>query len=329
MSHTAIHKLSPHDVLHASRVLQEVRAEIQKVFYGHDDVVKALIRALLCEGHVLVEGVPGIAKTLVVKALAHVSGCSVKRVQFTVDLLPTDIVGLTMYKPHKGFEIVRGPIFTHFLIADEINRSPPKTQSALLEAMQERRVTIGKDTTPLPVPFFVMATQNPLETEGVYTLPEAQVDRFLYKVVFGYPLAHDELRVMEENVTFKKFEDFKLKSIISPEKIVSMQKMVHSIYLDEKIKRYILAIVQKTREHDFHSGDYIELGASPRASIALYISAKAEALLHGRNFVIPADVKAVATEVLRHRIILSYKAQAERVSPEMIIQSILGSVRAP
>lgn len=327
--HSTIQKVPIAEVKKISETLDEVKHEMGKIFFGHENVSASLIRALLCEGHVLVEGVPGIAKTLVVKALAQVSGCSAKRIQFTVDLLPTDIVGLTVYTPEKGFEIVKGPVFANFVIADEINRSPPKTQSALIEAMQERRVTIGKQTFELPDPFFVMATQNPLETEGVYTLPEAQIDRFIFKVVFGYPDQENEMRIMEQNVTFKKFEDFKLKAVVTPEKILRMQEMVHRVYLDSKVKEYILAIIQKTRQKNFKYGEYIELGGSPRASIALYVAAKAEALMRGRNFVIPADVKTVALDVLRHRIILSYRAQAENINSEAIIEEILRSLHAP
>jgi MoxR-like ATPase len=268
------------------------------------------------------EGVPGIAKTLVIKTLAKVSGCTFKRIQFTADLLPTDIIGLTTYDPQKGFEIVKGPVFANFIIADEINRSPPKTQSALIEAMQEKQVTIGKTTFALPSPFFVMANQNPIETEGVYTLPEAQVDRFLFKVLIEYPEEDDEEIIMEENVTFKKFEDFNIKEIISPAEIIELQKLTHLIYLDKKIKKYILDLVKKTRKRDFSLGSYIELGCSPRASIALFIASKAEALINGRNFVIPSDVKKVAKEILRHRIILSYKAGADNITTDKIIEEL-------
>jgi len=312
-----------------SLLLNEVKKEIAHVFFGQDKVVDALIRALLCDGHVLLEGVPGIAKNLVIKALATVSGCTSKRIQFTVDLLPTDIVGFTTYTPEKGFEVVKGPIFANFVIADEINRSPPKTQSALIEAMQEKQVTIGKETFKLPIPFFVMANQNPIENEGVYTLPEAQVDRFLFKIVFSYPAYMDETKVMEDNVTFKKFEDLNIKAVLSPKDLLRMQELVHKIYLDDKIKRYIVDIVTKTRAKDFDYGRYIELGGSPRASIALYIAAKAEALVHGRNYVIPKDVKDVAGDVLRHRLILSFRAKAEGVDADKIIEEVLNIVEVP
>jgi len=325
----AIGRASNQEVRAAANTISKMKSEVGRVFFGHQDVLESLIRALLCNGHVLLEGVPGIAKTLVIKALAKVSGSVSSRIQFTVDLLPTDITGLTIYDPKKGFEVVKGPIFANFIIADEINRSPPKTQSALIEAMQERQVTIGKTTFKLPVPFFVMANMNPLENEGVYSLPEAQIDRFLFKVVFGYPKPEEEQHIMEENVTFKNFEDISLKSIISQPKVIELQTLTHKIYLDKKIKDYILAIVDKTRKKDFKYGEYIELGGSPRASIYLFIAAKAEALLRGRNYVLPRDVDTIAKEVLRHRVILSYRAQAEGLDSQKIIDEILKSVTAP
>jgi MoxR-like ATPase len=326
---SSVKKLDPSEVKNISDTTSAMKKEISKAFFGHEDVNESLIRAVLCDGHLLLEGVPGIAKTLAIKALAQVSGCTSNRIQFTVDLLPTDIIGLTTYDPKKGFEIVKGPIFANFIVADEINRSPPKTQSALIEAMQEKQVTIGKKTFTLPLPFFVMATENPIENEGVYNLPEAQVDRFLFKVVFNYPKAEDEKRVMEENATFKKFEDMGLKSIVSANRIIEMQKATHQVYLDMKIKDYIMQIVERTRKKDFKYGEYIEMGASPRASISLFIASKAEALLRGRNYVIPRDVDRVSKEVLRHRLILSYRAQAEGITSEKVVEEILKNVQAP
>jgi len=304
-------------------VISAMKNEIAKAVVGQENIVDSLIRALVCDGHVLIEGVPGIAKTLAIKTLSVVSGCVAKRIQFTVDLLPTDIVGITTYTPGKGFETIKGPIFANFVIADEINRSPSKTQSALIEAMQEKQVTLGKQTYPLPSPFFVMANQNPLEQSGVYTLPEAQIDRFLFKMIMGYPEYNNESKIMEENMTLMKFEDFKLKPIISPLEIIRMQHLAKRIYLGDNIKSYILDIVRKTRTKDFKYGDLIEWGGSPRASISLFIASKAKALMQGRNFVIPQDVKDVAHEVLRHRIILSYRARAEKVTSDIIIDQIL------
>lgn len=316
------------EVQNSAAIISAIKKEVGKAFFGHEAVVEALIRALLCNGHVLLEGVPGIAKTLVIKALAKISGCTSSRIQFTVDLLPTDITGLTTYDPNRGFEVVKGPIFANFIIADEINRSPPKTQSALLEAMQEGQVSIGKETYQLPKPFFVMANQNPLETEGVYSLPEAQIDRFLFKVVFSYPKPEDEMKVMEQNVTFKKFEDIDLRPIASPKKIIAIQHLTHKIYLDKKIKEYILKIVTATREKNFKYGEYVEMGGSPRASINLFIAAKSEALLRGRHYVLPTDVDAIIYDVLRHRLILTYRAQAENITPEKIIGEILSVVKS-
>ncbi len=312
-----------------AEIIIKMKMEIGKVVIGQEKIIDSLIRGILCDGHVLLEGVPGIAKTLAIKALAAVSGCQSKRIQFTVDLLPTDIIGLTTYTPKKGFEIVKGPIFANFIIADEINRAPPKTQSALIEAMQEKQVTIGKTTFKLPLPFFVMATENPLETSGVYTLPEAQIDRFLFKSIMGYPEISKENEIMERNVTLKKFETFDLKPITNPEKILEMQKLTKEIYLSKKIKRYILSIVELTRTREFAHGEYIEWGASPRASIALFIASKARALTQGRNFVVPKDVKDVVHEVLRHRLLLSYKSRVEGIDSDKIIDEILEQIKVP
>lgn len=320
-------KLSLEQVKDAAASLDAVKREIAKAFIGQEAVVDSLIAALLCNGHVLLEGVPGIAKTLAIKTLAKVCGCSFKRIQFTVDLLPSDILGLTMYDPQRGFEMVKGPIFANFIIADEINRSPPKTQSALIEAMQEHQVTIGKTTLPLPSPFFVMANQNPIENEGVYSLPEAQVDRFLFKIIMSYPEKNDEFHIMEENITFKDFESFNLQPILSDRRILELQSMTHQVYADDKIKKYILDLVSATRSSSFQHAAYIELGCSPRASIALFIASKAWALIHGRNFVIPSDVKDIALSVLRHRLILSYRARAENINTDRIVMDLLSSVK--
>jgi MoxR-like ATPase len=310
--------------------IEKVKKEVAKVIVGQGNVINGLIRGLLCGGHVLLEGIPGIAKTLAILALGSTTGCIARRIQFTVDLLPSDIVGITTYTPGKGFETVKGPIFANFIIADEINRSPPKTQSALLEAMQEKKVTIGKETYQLPLPFFVMATENPIETSGVYMLPEAQVDRFLFKVMMGYPEREDEKVIMKTNVTLRKFEDFNLQAVISPRDIDRMQSIVKRVYLSPEIEEYIMRIIDKTRLKDhFEMNKYIEWGASPRAAIGLFIASKAEALLKGRNFVKPQDIKNVAFDVLRHRIILKYMAEAEGINSDRIIQEILDTVEIP
>lgn len=317
-----------HEVRNVAEKINEIRKEVSKAVVGQHTIVDAFICAILCNGHVLVEGVPGIAKTLLVKALAQASGCDTKRVQFTVDLLPSDIVGITTYTPERGFETIKGPIFTNFLLGDEINRSPPKTQSALIESMQEKQVTIAKETYMLPQPFFVMATENPLESSGVYDLPEAQVDRFLFKLIMGYPENSDEEKqIMETNMTLKKFEDFKIRSILSPEKIIEMQRITKKIYVDERIKDYIVKIIHKTRTKDFKYGDFIEWGGSPRATIGLFIASKAWALIQGRDYVIPEDVKSIAHYVLRHRIILNYKARAEGLDSDKVIDEVLRLIR--
>jgi len=313
-----------HEVREIAEQLSRVRKEVSKVVVGQEEVVSSFLCAILCDGHVLLEGIPGIAKTLLIRALGKASGCYAKRIQFTVDLLPSDITGITTYTPEKGFETIKGPIFANFVIADEINRSPPKTQSALIEAMQEKQVTIAKETYPLPLPFFVMATDNPLESSGVYDLPEAQVDRFLFKVIMGYPKTKEEEKsIMEINITLHKFEDFDIKPILSPEKIIEMQRIVKKIYIDEKLKDYIFNIVNKTRTKDFKYGEFIDWGGSPRATIGLYIASKAWALMQGREYVVPEDIRKVSYFVLRHRIILNYKARAEGLNSDKIIDELL------
>src|SRR3989344_2094918 len=317
----------PQEIREAYVLLSKTREEVAKSVVGQKKAVDAFMAALLCDGHVLLEGVPGLAKTLLVKTLAEASGCSSKRIQFTVDLLPSDILGITTYTPQKGFETIKGPIFANFIIADEINRSPPKTQSALIEAMQEKQVTISKQTLPLPKPFFVMANNNPLESSGVYNLPEAQVDRFLFKVVIGYPDKDEEVKIMENNATLSSFESFHVKPILSPQKILEMQKITKGVYMGDKIKEYIVKIIEKTRKKDFKLGQYLEWGGSPRASIGLFIASKALAVINGRNFVLPQDVKDVSHMVLRHRLILNYKARAEGITSDDIIDEILGIIQ--
>lgn len=310
-------------------VVEEIEKEMSKIVVGQKEIIRGVLRAIICNGHVLVEGVPGTAKTLIVKAIAKIMGCDMKRIQFTVDLLPSDLTGIMSYTPEKGFEVLKGPIFTNFVIADEINRAPPKTQSALLEAMEEKMVTLAKETYPLPQPFFVMATENPVETKGVYSLPEAQTDRFLFKLLIPYPTFKDEVNILNENVSLKKFEDYDLKSILSPEKIIHLQERVKEVYSSEAIQIYIVKIVSETRSHNFELAKYIDYGASPRASIALFIASKAEALINGRDYVIPEDVLTVVFDILRHRIILNYEAEAKRISTEEVINSVLEKISAP
>ncbi len=312
------------------QLLFEVEREMSKIVVGQHDIIHGILRAVICDGHVLVEGVPGTAKTLIVRAMARVLGCDMKRIQFTVDLLPTDITGIMSYAPKKGLEIMKGPVFTNFVLADEINRSPPKTQSALLEAMQEKEVTIAKETYKLPDPFFVMATENPIENSGVYSLPEAQIDRFLFKLLIDYPDNEEEKAVLQTNTTISKFESYDLKAVLSPAKILDLQKQVKKIFASDIIEEYIVKIVRETRDKKTSEfAKYVSYGASPRASIALYIASKAEALMQGRDYVIPEDVKTVVFPVLRHRIMLNYEAEAEQITTDKVIKHILSRVNAP
>ncbi|MDD2444951.1 MAG: MoxR family ATPase [Candidatus Nanoarchaeia archaeon] len=311
------------------KIILDIEHEVSKMVVGQKEIIRGIIRGILCNGHVLVEGVPGVAKTLVIMTIGKVMGCEVNRIQFTVDLLPTDITGIQSYTPGKGFEVLKGPIFANFIIADEINRSPSKTQSALLEAMQEKKVTISKKTYDLPLPFFVMATQNPLENTGVYQLPEAQIDRFLFKLLIDYPTKEEEIHVLEQNMTTRSFDSYDLKPIANPKTIINLQREVKKVFTSDAIKKYIIDIVNVTRDKNFSYAKYISYGASPRAAIALFIASKAESLMQGRNFVTPEDIKTVIYPVLRHRIILNYQAEAEKVSGDDIINEILKQVKVP
>ncbi|HLD19192.1 MAG TPA: MoxR family ATPase [Candidatus Nanoarchaeia archaeon] len=312
--------------------LAEIKAEVSKAIVGQKKVVEGVMRALLSNGSVLLEGVPGTAKTMLMRTVSQVMGCAFSRIQFTPDLLPSDILGITAYEKERGFYVLKGPIFSNIVLADEINRAPPKVQSALLEAMQEKQATIGRETFPISPPFFVLATQNPIESLGTYPLPEAQIDRFIYKLTIGYPSDDEEEQVLDQNMTTRKFEAFQLKRISSPQQIIDMQEDVKNVYADKKIKKYIVQIVSATRyPHKFNLklGKYVEWGASPRASIALYISSKADALMEGKSFVTPNNVKRVAADVLRHRIIINYEGQSEGVNQDQIIQEILSRVPVP
>ncbi len=298
---------------------------------GQKHLVDSLLIALLSNGHVLLEGVPCLAKTLAIKTLAQIIDAKYSRIQFTPDLLPADVIGTMIYSVQKEqFQIKRGPIFANFVLADEINRAPAKVQSALLEAMQERQVTIGEKTFKLDEPFLVMATQNPIEQEGTYPLPEAQVDRFLLKVIIGYPSKDEEKQIIRQNISGEKIE---VKPLLRPEEIIEVQKIVEKIYLDEKIERYIVDIVFATRTPaDYNLKDLsgmISFGASPRASIGLAKAARAYAFLRGRGYVIPEDVRAVCHDVLRHRIGLTYEAEANNITTDQVISEILDKVEVP
>ncbi|HIH31770.1 TPA: MoxR family ATPase [Candidatus Woesearchaeota archaeon] len=314
---------------HYQKQFSAIKFEMSKAIVGQQEIINSLIEALLCNGHVLVEGVPGIAKTLTVRTLSQITGGVFSRIQFTPDLLPTDIIGITTYEEGRGFYSVKGPIFANFVLADEINRAPPKVQSALLEAMQERQVTIGKESFALPSPFFVMATQNPIESLGTYKLPEAQIDRFMFKLKMDYPNVEDELKILHTNSTLRKFEEFKLSQAMTPDTIIRAQQDVKKIYLDKKVEKYIVRLVEATRyaqKYNLETGKYIEYGTSPRSSIALFIASKAHALVKGKSFVTPMDVKEVAHNVLRHRIILNYEGQADEISTDTIIDELLKKV---
>ncbi len=305
-------------------------AEIDKVIVGQRYMIERLMIGLLANGHVLIEGVPGLAKTLAVRTLSRCIDTNFQRIQFTPDLLPADLIGTLVYSPSTGtFTTKKGPIFSNLILADEINRAPAKVQSALLEAMQERQVTIGSETFPLDTPFLVLATQNPIEQEGTYPLPEAQVDRFMLKLRVGYPTREEELRIMDRMAGGSEPD---VSAVVSPDTILAARKLISEIYVDEKVKQYILDIVFATREPTVAGldlGDLIAYGASPRASIFLSVAARAHAFLQGRGYVTPEDVKAIAMDVLRHRVIITYEAEAEEMTSEDVVQRILDNVEVP
>lgn len=305
--------------------------EIGKVIVGQKAMVERLVIGLLGNGHILLEGVPGLAKTLAIKTLASAMKSKFQRIQFTPDLLPADLIGTQIYNQKDGnFFIRKGPIFANFILADEINRAPAKVQSALLEAMQERQVTIGEHTFKLDEPFLVLATQNPIEQEGTYPLPEAQVDRFMLKIKITYPQRNEELSIMRQNMSM---DNLSVNPVISPDDILKARKLIHDIYIDEKIEKYILDIVFATRSpKDFGLNNLTELisyGASPRATINLAIGAKAMAFIKRRGYVIPEDVRAICMDVLRHRIAVTYEAEAEEITSENVIHEILNKVEVP
>ena len=325
-----IQRIKEHVLKHSDQ-LERIRAEVRKVLVGQDVMLSRLLIALLTGGHVLLEGLPGLAKTTAIKGLANAIHCQFQRIQFTPDLLPADLIGTMIYNPREGsFGTRKGPIFANLVLADEINRAPSKVQSALLEAMQERQVTIGDTSYPLDEPFLVMATQNPIEQEGTYPLPEAQVDRFMLKVVVGYPNRAEERKVVDTVL-----EDFRreVQPVLETAQLFEMKKTVSMIYMDDKIKDYVLDVVAATRNpEEFRLKELkplIECGASPRASINLCLAARANAFLTGRGYVTPQDVKDIAYEVLRHRIILTYEAEAEEMTSDDIVRKVLESVPVP
>jgi len=314
-----------------SAFIDLLQNELSKAIVGQKNMVEKLIIGLLANGHILLEGVPGLAKTLAIKSLAAAMHAKFQRLQFTPDLLPADLVGTQIYNQKDGkFTIKKGPLFANFILADEINRAPAKVQSALLEAMQERQVTIGEETFKLEEPFLVLATQNPIEQEGTYPLPEAQVDRFMLKVKISYPSKEEELKIMKLNLN----QEFaKIQKVITPDDIFKGRKLVQEIYVDEKIEKYILDIVFATRNPKEYNldklTDLISYGASPRATINLNLGARAMAFIRRRGYVIPEDVRSIAADVLRHRIAVTYEAEAEEITSETIIQEILNTIEVP
>jgi len=313
-----------------SKQLNKILDEVKKVIVGQEEVLGKMIISLIADGHILLEGVPGLAKTLMIKTLSDTLSSKFNRIQFTPDLLPADIIGTKIYD-HKNssFTTKKGPIFTNFVLADEINRAPPKVQSALLEAMQEHQVTIQGDTFLLSRPFLVLATQNPIETEGTYKLPEAQVDRFMFKLLIGYPNKEEEKEIIRRHT---KGIEFKISKIMSPEEIKKIQRFNQEIYVDEKIEDYVSSIVDATRnpqKYNLEFDGHIDYGASPRASIWLILAGKAHALMQGRGYVMPEDIKAIAHDVLRHRILLSYEAEAEEITSDNIIKKIMEKIKVP
>lgn len=314
-----------------SDFIRLIQQGMDQTIVGQKHLVDSLLIALLSNGHVLLEGVPGLAKTLAIKTLAQVIDAKYSRIQFTPDLLPADVIGTMVYSvKNEQFQVKKGPVFANFVLADEINRAPAKVQSALLEAMQERQVTIGDTTFPLDEPFLVMATQNPIEQEGTYPLPEAQVDRFLLKVVIGYPSKDEEKIIIRQNITNQRPD---IRPLLKPQEILEAQNVCEKIYIDEKIERYIVDIVFATRfPSDYGLGDLtsiISFGASPRASISLAKAARSYAFLRGRGYVVPEDVRAVAHDVLRHRIGLTYEAEANNITADDIVSEIIDKVEVP
>lgn len=314
-----------------SGFITNLTAGMNQVIVGQKHLVESLLIGLLSDGHVLLEGVPGLAKTLAIKTLASLIDSKYSRIQFTPDLLPADVIGTMVYsQKDENFQIKKGPIFANFVLADEINRAPAKVQSALLEAMQERQVTIGKETFKLPEPFLVLATQNPIEQEGTYPLPEAQVDRFMLKVNIGYPEPDEEREIIRAHIDSKKME---VTPIMKAEEIIDARKMVRQVYIDEKIERYIVDIVFASRYPEKYGlGDlknYIDFGGSPRASINLALAARTYAFIKRRGYVVPEDVRAVAHDVMHHRIGLSYEAEANNITADQIVSEILNKIEVP
>lgn len=314
--------------INSGEKLEQVKSEIAKQVVGQQALIDRLLLAMLCDGHVLLEGVPGIAKTLTINCLARAVDAQFSRIQFTPDLLPGDLTGTLVYDPRNHtFTPEKGPVFTNLLLADEINRAPAKVQSALLEAMQEKQVTLGKETYDLPSPFLVLATQNPIEQEGTYALPEAQVDRFMFKLKVDYPTTDEELLIMQRMATTREQEN--TQAVLTLDGLMQMRGALESTFLDEKIERYIIRLVDCTRHPAKYGLDverYLRFGASPRASIYLSLAARGNAMMRGRDYTVPQDVKDVAHDVLRHRLAISYRAEAESITSDDLLDQMLSNV---
>ncbi len=316
----------------ASEPFSRLRTEMHKVIVGQEEMLRHMLIGILANGHILLEGVPGLAKTMAVSCLARGISTSFHRLQFTPDLLPADLIGTMVFQPQSGqFTVKKGPIFANLILADEVNRAPAKVQSALLESMQERQVTIGDQTYPLPEPFLVLATQNPIEQEGTYPLPEAQIDRFMLKTVVSYPSPAEERQILDRMAHTRP--DLAIQPVMSPEEVVKARQVVDEIYMDDKIKDYIVGLVAATRRPEQYNlpklAGLIQYGASPRATIMLTLGAKANAFLEGRGFVTPQDIKDVAQAILRHRIIVTYEAEAEEKTSEDIVRLVLDTIPVP
>ncbi len=313
-----------------TRTLNQVKEEVKKGVMGQDNAIDSILKCIICNKHILLESVPGLAKTLMVRLLAStIDGSIFQRIQFTPDLLPSDITGTTVYEEKRGFYTVKGPIFANFLLGDEINRAPPKVQSAMLQGMEERIVTIGKETFPLPKPFIVLATQNPLEQKGVYPLSLAQVDRFLFKIFISYPSEEAEILILNQNSMIKRMDEYKIETVVTPKDIIDIQECVKQIQMSTEIKEYIVDVVDATRhptDYGIEKGKYVRWGASPRATIGISMAARANALMDNRTFVIPKDVRSIAYPVLRHRIVLNYEGKARNISSDDIIKDIIDNV---
>jgi len=320
-------------IANVSSFVDELKTEMRKTIIGQDELLDKILISMLANGHVLLEGVPGLAKTLLVKTLANLIKTDFQRIQFTPDMLPADLLGTLVYNQKTGeFDTRKGPIFSNIILADEINRSPAKVQSALLESMQERQVTIGENTFRLNSPFLVMATQNPIEQEGTYPLPEAQIDRFLFKLVVGYPSMDAERIVMRQNNSTLA-QDLKSSTIVQPSQILEAQTAINDIYVDEKIEDYVLNLIFSTREPNKYGlkdlDGIIDFGASPRATINIIRAAKARAFIEHRGYITPEDVRYIGFDVLRHRVILTYEAEAEELTPDAVIQRLFDTIEVP